>query len=72
MTDLTALNLRATLAMRVEDLRIARKHREEAAARPMTPANKGAYKRALAWEATCREREQEARGRVIRHNLRAA
>jgi hypothetical protein len=63
------LTLRADLAKRVEDLRIATKHRVEAAARVMTPANKRAYERALAWEQDRREAEQAARGRVIRHAL---
>jgi hypothetical protein len=63
------LDLRATLAMRAEDLRIARKHREEAAARTMSPANKAAYERACRWESCCAEREQAARGAVIRANL---
>lgn len=59
------VNLKAQLAMKVEDLRIATKHREEAAARPMSPSNKAAYERACSWEDLCREREQNARGRVI-------
>jgi len=66
---MSALDLRATLAMRAEDLRIARKHRVEAGARVMSPANRAAYLGALRWEETCREREQAARGAVIRDSL---
>ena len=67
--SMTHLELRATLAMRAEDLRIAAKHRAEAGARPMTPANQHAYLGALRWENTCREREQAARGAVVRVSL---
>lgn len=51
--------------MRREDLRIARKHREEAAARPATTANRLAYVRALRWEADRAEAERVARVAVI-------
>lgn len=63
-TDL--VSLRATLAMRVEDLRIARKHEAEAAARTMSAANFGAWIRSADWLHDCAEREQEARAAVIR------
>lgn len=53
--------LRASLAMRVEDARIARKHEAEAAGRIGTPENVAAYNRARRWADTCREREQAAR-----------
>jgi hypothetical protein len=52
--------------MRSADLRIASKHRAEAAARTMSAASERAYKGSLRWETSCREREQEARGRLIR------
>ena len=68
MTD-SQTDLRATLAMRVEDLRIARKHRAEAGARVMTAASVRAYNGAVEWEAECQRREQAARGALIRHSL---
>ena len=49
----TLIAARADLAMKDEDLRIARKHREQAAGRIMTPENERAYHGALAWEDTC-------------------
>jgi DnaJ-class molecular chaperone len=64
-----ATNLKADVAERVEDLRIATKHRRQAAARPMTRANERAYQSALAWERTCSEREQQARARLIQAKL---
>ena len=63
------LDLRASAAMRREDLRIASKHREEAGARTMSPANKAAYERALRWEAACREAAEAAGGALIRASL---
>ena len=62
---MTEIEIRAELAKRVEDLRIARKHREEAAARTSTAASIAAYQGACAWENICREREQAARAAVI-------
>jgi hypothetical protein len=59
------LDRKATLAMRAEDLRIARKHAEEAGARVMSPENRRAYLRCLDWQAVCLKREQQARGLVI-------
>lgn len=67
--EMDSLNLRAELAMRLEDLRIARKHQEEAAARPYSTTNAAAFKRAVRWTNHCATREQEARGRVIRASL---
>lgn len=61
----TLIELRATLAMRVEDHRIATKHRIEAAERVGTPANRLAYARALRWEADRAEAERVARVAVI-------
>ena len=63
------VNLKAQAAMRAEDLRIATKHCEEAAARNHTPSNVAAYQRAQAWEDLCRERAQAANGRVIRASV---
>ena len=63
--DSNLISLRATLAMRMEDSRIARKHRDEAAARTMSPTNRRAYLRAEAWVARCAERERVARVAVI-------
>jgi hypothetical protein len=57
---------RAEVAMRVEDYRIARKHRCEAASRSMTPESIRAYRRASAWENLCREREESARAALLR------
>lgn len=57
--------LRADVAMRQEDARIARKHMEEAAARPWTPENVAAYEGACAWLDTCRERLRVARVALI-------
>ena len=65
----TEIELRATLAMRAEDARIARKHRDEAAARPWSAANQRAYESARDWADHCGEREAEARGALIRHTL---
>jgi hypothetical protein len=62
------LDLRATLAMRAEDTRIAYKHMVEAAERISTPANDRAYHGALAWWQTCRTREADARAAVINFN----
>lgn len=59
------VNLKATAAMRTEDLRIATKHREIAAARTMTPANRRAYESVLAWEQHCRAEAEAARSKVI-------
>jgi hypothetical protein len=64
MSD-SMIDLKATAAMRAEDLRIATKHREESAARVMSPANRRCYEADLAWEQTCRERAEEARAAVI-------
>lgn len=62
--------LRATVAMADEDLRIATKHRIEAAERPANGGpNEDAYKRALRWENHCREASQAAHGRLIRFSL---
>lgn len=47
--DATYTNLRAQVAMRQEDLRIARKHEQEAAARPATAPNRAAYEGAVRW-----------------------
>ena len=60
------IDLRAEVAKRVEDLRIATKHREEAGGRMMAAAEKLAYRRAVEWEDLCRTREQRARGILIR------
>ena len=70
MNDL--LNLKATAAMRMEDLRIATKHRVEAGERLGSPVNNAAYERAVAWEDVCRRAADDARSRVIRASLRAA
>lgn len=59
------IDLRATVAMRAEDTRIARQHEEQAAARNMTPANSAAYDLASAWTAACAERERVARVALI-------
>lgn len=59
------IDLRATAAMRQEDLRLATKHREEAGARVMSPESKRAYDGALTWETTCREAAEAARALVI-------
>lgn len=67
-TDFTAL--RADVAMRSEDTRIAHKHMVEAAARNASPENDAAYERALAWWHVCRIAEHDARGRLIRANMR--
>jgi hypothetical protein len=64
--SLSIVNLRATVAMREEDARIARKHRDEAAARPWSRENQRAYEGARDWANQCGEREAEARGRLIR------
>jgi hypothetical protein len=53
-------DLRARVAERDEDLRIARKHREEAAARTMSAENHRAYLSALRWEETCAENRRLA------------
>lgn len=63
MTDLT--QLRAEVAMRAEDTRIARKHADEAAARSDTDENVSAWKRAERWLRTCAERERQARVKLI-------
>ncbi len=68
VSDLTLLNLRAVRAMRLEDLRIATKHRETAAARVMSPDNAAAYVRALEWEDNCRQRATAAAAAVIGYN----
>ena len=60
------IDLRAEVAKRAEDLRIATKHRIEAAERIGIEENVSAYKRAMWWENKCRQAEQEARGRLIR------
>lgn len=49
------IDLRATMAMRREDLRIARKHEQEAAARVGTSENVNAWKRAVRWTSKCAE-----------------
>lgn len=59
------VNLRAEVAMRAEDHRIARKHEDEAAARPATAENVRAYARAVRWSAHRAEQEREARARLI-------
>jgi hypothetical protein len=69
VTDLAALNLRATAAMRDEDARIARKHFVEAAARKSTPENVAAYHRALSWWDVCNTRSQQAHAALIRHMM---
>lgn len=61
------INLRAEVAERAEDHRIARKHEEEAAARVGTPENVAAWRRACRWTADRAEAEREARSRLIRH-----
>lgn len=63
-TDLTTL--RAEVAMRDEDHRIAVKHTEEAAARPKTLENIRAYRRAVRWELRCLERAIVARNNLLR------
>jgi hypothetical protein len=60
--------LRAIVAMRDEDLRIATKHRIEAAARIATESSTSAYRAALRWEATCREHRRLA-GCALRDGL---
>lgn len=59
------LDLRATLAMRAEDHRIATKHMREAAARTMSAENRAAYERALRWALRCGERERDARAALL-------
>lgn len=68
MSSNSLIDLRASAAMRREDLRIATKHREEAAARKMSPANRAAYERALAWEQNRREAAEAAGAALIRAN----
>jgi hypothetical protein len=63
MNFLTAL--RAEVTMRDVDLRIARKHCDEAAARLMTPADKLAYMRCAAWVADCRRKSERAHAALI-------
>lgn len=63
MTDLT--RLRAEVAMRAEDTRIARKHADEAAARIGTDENVRAWKRAERWLRMCAERERQVRVQLI-------
>lgn len=63
------VNLRAEVAMRAEDLRIARKHRIETGARVMGEVSRAVYAGALAWEDTCSTREQAARGVLITASL---
>ena len=60
------IDLRATLAMRAEDTRIARKHRDEAAARTMSAENRRALDGASEWLETCLEAERVARSECIR------
>ena len=69
MTDRELIDLRAEVAMRDEDYRIAKKHREEAAERIGTDENVRAYKRAERWARDCYDRACEARGRLIRANI---
>ena len=66
---MTEIELRAEKAMREGDYRIARKHAEQAAARPMTPANQRSYERAREWETLCLKRFVEARARLIEQSL---
>lgn len=49
------IDARAAVAMRDEDLRIARKHEHEAAARIGTPENHRAYLAARRWTDACAE-----------------
>jgi hypothetical protein len=58
--------LDATVAMREEDLRIARKHAREAAERGWTPENRRAYQNAEGWVDICHSRLCDARGLRIR------
>jgi hypothetical protein len=67
MTDLALLNLKATVAMRDEDLRIATKHRVEAGARLASPGSERAYDGAVTWEDHCRREAENARARLLRH-----
>lgn len=59
------IDLRAEVAKRDEDYRIARKHANEAAARDGTEGNIRAYKGAERWAQTCLKRRQEAHARLI-------
>ena len=63
MTDI--LELRATVAKTSEDLRIARKHEAEAAARTFSPANRRAYQSARGWTDVCAEADRQARVALI-------
>jgi hypothetical protein len=63
--DRTLIDLRATVAMRSEDLRIATLHREQAGARHMSSANHAAYCRCVRWEDHCREQARQARAALI-------
>lgn len=63
MSDL--IELRATAAIRRENLRIATKHREEAGARKMSGPNKHAYEGALKWESTCRASAERASALLV-------
>jgi hypothetical protein len=63
------IELRATVAMRSEDTQIARKHRDEAAARNRTPENVRALESQSLWLAVCSERERVARAACIAASL---
>jgi len=62
-TDL--VTLRARVAICREDMRIARKHVDEAAARRSSPENIRAWLSADLWYRHCAEREREARVALI-------
>lgn len=60
------VDLRAEVARRAEDLRIARKHEAGAAARVGIEENVRAYQRAHRWTQRCAEAERQARSALIR------
>lgn len=64
-TERNLIDLRAAVAERLEDRRIATKHMHEAAARTMTPENHAAWKRSVRWWNRCVERERVARRDLI-------
>ncbi len=64
-TDRTLVDLRAEVAMRAADSRIAARHMAQAAERIMTPENRRAYLGAERWFHVCKEAERQARKRLI-------
>jgi len=72
MNEQSITTLRAEVAERDEDYRIARKHFVQAAERTGTPENQAAYKRALSWMDECKIRRERAHSALIRVSLVAS